>query len=81
MKTTIKPTGHPILNKVAVRLIDESEKTRQNELIEQEHYLRNATLDAFNTRKSIPKMNRKLAQLSRIAIRFRITPLEQWVTA
>lgn len=79
MKITIKPTAQDVLDKVAVRLVDESEKHRWNGLIEQEHYLHNATLVGEQLRYVAEVDGEWVALLGWSAAAYHIAGRDEWI--
>ena len=79
MKITIKPTEQNILNEVTVRLINESEKKRWNQLIETEHYLHNSTLVGEQLRYVAEVGGEWIALLGWSAAAYHIAGRDEWI--
>lgn len=79
MESTKKPTGQDVLDKVAVRLIQEHEKLRWNELIEQEHYLHNPRLVGEQLRYVAEFEGEWLALLSWSGAAYHLAGRDQWI--
>ena len=79
MESTKKPTGQDVLDKVAVRLIQEHEKPRWNEIIEQEHYLHNPRLVGEQLRYVAEFKGEWLALLSWSGAAYHLAGRDQWV--
>ena len=79
MKSTKKPTGQDVLEKVAVRLIEEHEKLRWNECIEQKHYLHSAKLAGEQLRYVAEVDGEWLALLSWSAAAYHISGRDEWI--
>ncbi len=80
MESTKKPTGQDVLSKVTVRLIQEHEKPRWNELIEQEHYLHNPRLVGEQLRYVAEFEGEWLALLSWSGAAYHIAGRDQWIS-
>jgi hypothetical protein len=79
MEFTKKPTKQDVLDKVTVRLIQEHEKTKWNEIIEREHYLHNPRLVGEQLRYVAEVGGEWLALLSWSAAAYHIAGRDQWI--
>lgn len=79
MKGSIKPTEQQVLNEVSVRLVNEHEKERWNELIEKEHYLHNAMLVGEQLRYVAEAGGKWVALLGWSAAAYHIAGRDQWI--
>lgn len=79
MESTKKPTEQDVLGKVTVRLIQEHEKPRWNELIEQEHYLHNPRLVGEQLRYVAEVEGEWLALLSWSGAAYHIAGRDRWI--
>ena len=79
MESTKKPTGQDVLDNVSVRLIQEHEKTRWNELIEQEHYLHNPRLVGEQLRYVAEFEGEWLALLSWSGAAYHLAGRDRWI--
>jgi len=79
MKFIKTPTEQDVLGKVTVRLIQEHEKSRWNELIEQEHYLHNPRLVGEQLRYVADLEGEWLALLSWSGAAYHIAGRDRWI--
>jgi len=79
MESTKKPTEQDVLGKVTVRLIQEHEKLRWNDLIEQEHYLHNPQLVGEQLRYVAEVEGEWLALLSWSGAAYHIAGRDRWI--
>jgi len=79
MESTKKPTGQDVLGKVAVRLVQEHEKPRWNEIIGQEHYLHNPRLVGEQLRYVAEVDGEWLALLSWSGAAYHLAGRDEWV--
>ena len=79
MEFTKKPTEQDVLGKVTVRLIQEHEKPRWNELIKREHYLHNPRLVGEQLRYVAEVEGEWLALLSWSGAAYHIAGRDRWI--
>jgi hypothetical protein len=79
MESTKKPTEPDVLDKVAVRLVEDHEKARWNELIEREHYLHNATLVGEQLRYVAEVNGQWVALLAWSGAAYHIAGRDRWI--
>lgn len=79
MKVTKKPTEQEVLQKVTVRLIQDHEKDRWNQFIEQEHYLQSAKLVGEQLRYVAEFEGQWLALLSWSAAAYHLAGRDRWI--
>jgi hypothetical protein len=79
MEFTKKPTEQDVLGTVTVRLIQEHEKPRWNELIEKEHYLHNPRLVGEQLRYVAEVEGEWLALLSWSGAAYHIAGRDRWI--
>lgn len=79
MDSTTKPTEQDVLDNVAVRPIQEHEKSRWNQLIEQDHYLHNPRLVGEQLRYVAEVDSEWVALLSWSGAAYHIAGRDHWI--